>query len=337
MKRCPACNRDYPDDFQFCLDDASILEACGTLSAPGTAMTREGFAISEVSSWHRMPQWGLGIALPCLLIAGFLVSRPRVPSSNSTLLPALPPTAVSTPTASGYLPDNVLNQLLDQDKPASDGVGGEPLPVNLLANLLSQRRTFMGEAEDSRRHKRWPFRLTPTEYTASSGRLMGELEWTTLGSTHRIDGRLTNGTLTFQETGYIHRGKAVLGPQYSLSENSDRKLIGKWEDANRGTGGTVWCGEAEPGAAPVSSPIGSVKVPTDRLLRGEDLAGKSDWELILMRNEPYARHGYRFHNTKIRAYFMQQEWYKPFTGDMDTVTRQLSDTEKQNIQFIIGY
>lgn len=71
-----------------------------------------------------------------------------------------------------------------------------------------------------------------------------------------------------------------------------------------------------------------------RLLTTNDLAGKSQWELRVMRNEIYARHGYIFKNTELRNYFEQQSWYKPQSDD---VTDLLSNIEKENATFLKNY
>ena len=75
-----------------------------------------------------------------------------------------------------------------------------------------------------------------------------------------------------------------------------------------------------------------------RLLTEADLEGKTAWELTLMRNEPYARHGYRLHlNQKVADYFRLQPWYHPDTDDMEKVKNRLTDVERKNTQFILDY
>lgn len=50
-----------------------------------------------------------------------------------------------------------------------------------------------------------------------------------------------------------------------------------------------------------------------------------------MRNEIFARHGYRFHSNDLKTHFEAQAWYKPCCAD---VTEQLTELEKKNITFI---
>ncbi len=77
-----------------------------------------------------------------------------------------------------------------------------------------------------------------------------------------------------------------------------------------------------------------VCLPSARRLSEAELAPRSDWELTLMRNEPYARHGYQFGQGQraapIYAYFARQSWYRPDTRDLDVCWERLSKVEKAN-------
>jgi hypothetical protein len=83
------------------------------------------------------------------------------------------------------------------------------------------------------------------------------------------------------------------------------------------------------GSVPGKYPEGST-----RLLTYNDVAGKSTWELKIMKNEIYARHGYIFKTPELRSYFESQPWYKPMSED---VTDLLNNIEIQNAAFIKGY
>ena len=67
-------------------------------------------------------------------------------------------------------------------------------------------------------------------------------------------------------------------------------------------------------------------------LSEEDLCGMSKWELSIMRNEIYARHGYIFDNAEIRSYFEGKEWYTPITKNV-----ALHEIEKYNVDLIKRY
>jgi hypothetical protein len=84
-------------------------------------------------------------------------------------------------------------------------------------------------------------------------------------------------------------------------------------------------GSAVPGKYPEGS---------SRLLTPEDVSGKSPWELKVMKNEIYARHGYIFKSSELRSYFESQPWYRPTSDD---VSAMMSNIEKENAAFIKGY
>jgi hypothetical protein len=71
-----------------------------------------------------------------------------------------------------------------------------------------------------------------------------------------------------------------------------------------------------------------------RYAHGGDLFGHSNWQLTLMRNEIYARHGRPFDNSYIRAYFRGKSWYHADSGYSD---RRLNRYERTNAEFIKGW
>jgi hypothetical protein len=83
------------------------------------------------------------------------------------------------------------------------------------------------------------------------------------------------------------------------------------------------------GSVPGKYPEGST-----RLLTSNDVAGKSPWELKVMKNEIYARHGYIFKTPELRSYFESQPWYRPLYAD---VTDLLNNIEIENAAFIKSY
>lgn len=77
-------------------------------------------------------------------------------------------------------------------------------------------------------------------------------------------------------------------------------------------------------------PEGSV-----RYLNEDDVRYKTKYELSIMRNEIFARHGYIFKTNKdMINYFGKLSWYNP---QYDDVTKSLSDIENYNIKFIKRY
>jgi len=72
-----------------------------------------------------------------------------------------------------------------------------------------------------------------------------------------------------------------------------------------------------------------------RLLTDRDLIGLSDAELRLARNEIFARHGRRFADEELQAYFDSMPWYVPLLplGEEPVV----SELELSNAEFIQGF
>lgn len=79
--------------------------------------------------------------------------------------------------------------------------------------------------------------------------------------------------------------------------------------------------------------IGKYPFTATRKLTESDLRGLSEWDLKIMRNEIYARHGYTFSTNSMKEYFGKQEWYYP-KNDNDAVLKSLSEIENYNIMFI---
>jgi hypothetical protein len=71
-----------------------------------------------------------------------------------------------------------------------------------------------------------------------------------------------------------------------------------------------------------------------RLLRVTDIQGLNKWDLKVMRNEIFARHGYIFKTQEMKDYFGTQPWYAPRYANIESM---LSDTEKKNVKFIQSY
>ena len=70
---------------------------------------------------------------------------------------------------------------------------------------------------------------------------------------------------------------------------------------------------------------------SERLATEQDLEGKSDFDLRIMRNTIFAMHGYIFKSSDLQEYFGKLSWYKPEKAD---VTSELSAIETKNIEFI---
>ncbi|HSU12760.1 YARHG domain-containing protein [Longimicrobium sp.] len=73
---------------------------------------------------------------------------------------------------------------------------------------------------------------------------------------------------------------------------------------------------------------------SERLLTFEDLQGKSSWDLDVLRNEIYARHGRRFENRALQSYFDSQPWYKGVYSPDRFREDQLNPVERANASLI---
>jgi hypothetical protein len=74
-----------------------------------------------------------------------------------------------------------------------------------------------------------------------------------------------------------------------------------------------------------------------RAVTAEDLAGKTAFELDVMRNEIFARHGRAFNRADLQRHFDAQPWYQarfsPDTFDPAVLTA----VQRRNVQFILDY
>ena len=71
-----------------------------------------------------------------------------------------------------------------------------------------------------------------------------------------------------------------------------------------------------------------------RYLVKADLVGLSSWELLLARNEIFARHGRKFVDENIQAYFNSQSWYNGTVDPDDFDVTVFNEYELANIDFI---
>lgn len=94
--------------------------------------------------------------------------------------------------------------------------------------------------------------------------------------------------------------------------------------------------ETEPSTEPETEPPAVYLLPnsSSAYLTEEDYAGMSHWELILARNEIFARHGRRFQNADIQAYFDGCSWYNGTIAPEDFDSSVLNEIEVKNVQIL---
>lgn len=95
----------------------------------------------------------------------------------------------------------------------------------------------------------------------------------------------------------------------------------------------------EEGEASQTTPAGDYILPESntRYLTEEDIAGLSNEELELARNEIYARHGRIFDTDEIREYFESKSWYDGTISPEDFDYSVLSDIERANVNFLLEH
>lgn len=94
---------------------------------------------------------------------------------------------------------------------------------------LTGGATFPCVAKDAGGGKSWPCTFHVSSFDGSTGALVGEVAWTSLGSVHRIRGALSGEHLSFTEAEAIRAGPAHLHVAYSLTV-SERSASGSWVD-----------------------------------------------------------------------------------------------------------
>ncbi|PLX08644.1 MAG: hypothetical protein C0596_07260 [Marinilabiliales bacterium] len=72
----------------------------------------------------------------------------------------------------------------------------------------------------------------------------------------------------------------------------------------------------------------------DNLLTNEDLDSLNSVDLLLLRNDIFAKHGYSFKTKPLRDYYSQFEWYNP---EYDNVDSLLTEEDQKNLKLIQEY
>jgi hypothetical protein len=119
----------------------------------------------------------------------------------------------------------------------------------------------------------------------------------------------------FDERYWYHRRKDYSPKELSAIEraNADSIALGRMRDLKLGV-------------APGLMYLFQTTALTDSLLRGVSL-----YDLRILRNEVYARHGRRFETPWLRDYFKNEPWYTPRPS---FTIAELSEIEKTNIKVI---
>lgn len=99
-------------------------------------------------------------------------------------------------------------------------------------------KVFSGFAKSSQSSQSWPVNLRFLSFEHSTGAVVGEIEWPSLNSVHRIEGifNLDNLGFSFKEVAYIKKGQARLNCEYTTTIQWD-DITGTWTDpgSDKGT------------------------------------------------------------------------------------------------------
>lgn len=126
--------------------------------------------------------------------------------------------------------------------------------------------------------------------------------------------------------------EAVAERRCSGVENRNVNAIIAFQKRQRGSmGGAKMQGGDSPGLPALATAVG------ERNLTENDLNGKTSWQLTLLRNTPYARHGFRFGTPRLTNYFRGKAWYRPDSGNQDVVSGRFNDFERRNVKFAADY
>lgn len=93
----------------------------------------------------------------------------------------------------------------------------------------------------------------------------------------------------------------------------------------------------EPTPEPVESNFYILPQSNQRLLTYVDIQNFTKQDMMLARNEIFARHGRKFKDEDVRTYFESQSWYKGTIEPEDFSTSVFSDIEQKNVDFLKQY
>ena len=125
---------------------------------------------------------------------------------------------------------------------------------------------------------------------------------------------------------------------YIKPEDFDDSVLSDVEKYNLKLIYEVEKGGSEPEPEPAKDSSYMISGSSDRYLTDSDVKGLSSWQLMIARNEIYARHGRKFNDSELQEYFNGKSWYNgtiaPENFNADAI---LSDIEQANLKLIRKY
>jgi YARHG domain len=116
---------------------------------------------------------------------------------------------------------------------------------------------------------------------------------------------------------------------YRASDHYDPKALTAIEQKN-----LLTIAEAQKKSRKIALAPGDMELFENRTISEQMLHGLSLYELRLLRNEVYARHGRQFQAEWLQQYFYSQPWYAP---DENFKDEELTGSDKLNVETIVAY
>jgi len=116
---------------------------------------------------------------------------------------------------------------------------------------------------------------------------------------------------------------------YKSADNYDPKSLSALEQKNLAT-----IAAAQKKSRKLALAPGDMELFEDKLIAPTMLRGLGLYELRLLRNEIYARHGRQFRAEWLSQYFYSQPWYQPSDNFKD---EDLTGADKTNVETIVAY
>lgn len=136
----------------------------------------------------------------------------------------------------------------------------------------------------------------------------------------------------------LNPSHGALVTEKASSSSAAASSAGETEDLG-GSSSSASSGSSSSSAAAAGNPSNGDYILPDsatKLYTADELAGLSDYELYLARNEAFAKYGRKFKNADLTQYFSGKSWYVPTyePADFDAMPTPLNDTERANVDLI---
>lgn len=347
---CPQCGKKCPDDSRFC-------EHCGSLIEAGPSPVRPGSdplsaAVSEIETNVRRAQI---VPVPAPAPAPVPLAPPSVrvqKKSHAGLIAALVIVFVLLLAAGGgafyvfhlrssneaALSENLMDHMWEHC---------EEKIVDYYDDALSKPYSERGYKID-RKASSFSLRSTGEKDVFAVSGSVDIIDRTVDDASYEveIEGTAKSDFLRRQLTDWDLEYRFEEPPAREPEDDSQAEPDGQEpEDAAGQEPAPDGQPDAQPGDA-AGTQGGSSAVQSDYLwptdtqyITSDDLDNFTRKEIMLMRNELYARYGCRFQDEEIRTYFESQSWYEPNPDllAVDFKREWFNEYETANLDTILNY